>query len=56
MEREGPDVDRVREALREETQEVEEATAGEHGPDVDELDQDQAYDPDDEELKDLKGG
>ena len=55
-ESEGPDVERVRETLRDERQEVEEASGEEEGPDASELDQDPAYDPDDENLKDLKGG
>jgi hypothetical protein len=53
MERQGPDPERVRETLQEEREEVEEAAGG---PDPEELDQDPAYDPDDEELKDIKGG
>ena len=55
-ESEGPDLDRVRETLKEEREEVEEASTEEQGPDAAELDQDPAYDPDDENLKDLKGG
>ena len=54
--REGPDVDRVRETLRDEREEVEEASGEEQGPDAADLDQDPAYDPDDENLKDVKGG
>ena len=55
-ESEGPDIERVRETLRDEREEVEEASGEEQGPDAAELDQDPAYDPDDENLKDLKGG
>ena len=55
-EREGADLDTVRETLRDEREEVEEASGEEQGPDAAELDQDPAYDPDDENLKDLKGG
>ena len=55
-ESEGPNPDRVRETLREEREEVEEASVEEQGPDAAELDQDPAYDPEDENLKDLKGG
>jgi hypothetical protein len=56
-ESEGPDLDRVQETLRDEREEVEEASVGEDpGPDVVELDRDPAYDPDDENLKDVKGG
>jgi len=51
-EREGPDLDTVRETLRDEREEVEEA----NGPEAAELDQDPAYNPGDENLKDLKGG
>ena len=54
--REGPDLDRVRETLRDEREEVEEASGEQDGPDAAELDQDPAYNPDDENLKDLKGG
>jgi hypothetical protein len=55
MERPGPDPERVRETLEEERTEVEEA-AGTDEPDVDELDEDPAYNPDDPDLKDIKGG
>ncbi len=55
-ESEGPDIERVRETLRDEREEVEEASGEEQGPDAAELDQDPAYDPDDDNLKDLKGG
>jgi hypothetical protein len=53
-ERPGPDPDVVRETMQEEREEIE-REAG-NGPDTSELDQDPAYNPDDEELKDLKGG
>ncbi len=53
-ERSGPDPQRVREALRD--------TGGtgareeEQGPDTEDLNEDPAYNPDEEGLKDLKGG
>ena len=56
LEANGPDLERVRETLRDEREEVEEASGDEQGPDAGELDQDPAYDPDDENLKDVKGG
>ena len=55
MERRGPDPERVRETLQEERKEVEEAE-GSDVPDAAELDQDPDDDPDDEGLKDIKGG
>ena len=55
MERQGPDPERVRETLQEEREEVEGA-GGADEPDAAELDQDPAYNPDDEDLKDIKGG
>ena len=50
-ERPAPDPDTVRETLRERDKEVEGP-----GPDIEELQEDPAYEPDDEKLKDLKGG
>jgi hypothetical protein len=60
MERSGPDPERVRETMQEEREEIEEAgdaeeVPGDEGPDTAELDRDPAYEPDDEELKRLKG-
>ena len=53
-ERPGPDPERVREALRETA--GPEGSEEEQGPDTEELDEDPAYNPDEEGLKDLKGG
>ena len=53
-ERSGPDPDVVRDTMQSEREEIE-REAG-NGPDVSELDEDPAYNPDDENLKDAKGG
>ena len=50
-ERPTPDPDTVRETLREH-----DAHEDDDGPDVEELPEDPAYDPDEERLKDIKGG
>jgi hypothetical protein len=50
-ERPTPDPDTVRETMRERDSEEED-----QGPDVEELPDDPAYEPDDDELKDIKGG
>jgi len=55
VERPTPDPDLVRDTMQEEREEIERETPDD-GPDAAELDQDPAYNPDDEELKDLKGG
>jgi hypothetical protein len=54
--RERPDLDVVRETLRDEREEVEQASAQHERPDVAELGLDPAYKPDDEGLEDLKAG
>ena len=51
-ERPPPDQDQVRETLRKMEEEAERAEQ----PETEDLDQDPAYDPDDPELKRLKGG
>ena len=53
-ERPGPDLESVREEMRNEREEMEGAT--DDGPDASELDEDPAHNPDDDELKDIKGG
>lgn len=50
-ERPTPDPDTVRETMRDRDEDMEET-----GPDVEELSEDPAYEPDDEELKGIKGG
>ena len=50
-----PDIDKVREALRQRDEEMP-GREEDEGPDVAEVDDDPAYEPDDPGLKDVKGG
>lgn len=55
MERSGPNPDRVRETLHE-VEERDEANEHEGRLDTADIERDPAHNPDDENLKDLKGG